>query len=119
MSIFRDIKIILAYSGLGSDQFVQIAGQNIPRSFIRFLITLLAIVIIILESVLGIKFLRSYDLGSCLMSLALMALFLPILPIYISLVMNTKQIDELFSSLEKVIKRRKANFLLKVPYLVI
>lgn len=117
MSIFKDIKIICAYSGLGSDQFVKIAGQNVPRSFIRWLITMLSIVIIMLESVLCVKFLISNDLSNFLMSGAIMMLFLPILPIYISLVMKTKKIDELFSCLENVIKKSNANLLLKMPCL--
>lgn len=102
MDIFKENETTFIHAGLGIEQFAQIAGRNIPRSLIRFSILLFSTIISVWEIVLGLKFVRS-SVVDCLSSLVCLLGFLPVVTIYISLIMKTSEINELFSYLENVV----------------
>lgn len=109
MSIFKENETSFIYWGLGTDQFVQIAGRNVPRSLIRFYIVLFSSLICVWEAVLGLMFLRS-SLVDCLSSFVCLLGFFPVITIYLSLIMQTNEINELFSYLEDVINTSNADY---------
>lgn len=102
MSIFKETKKIFAYSGLGTDQFIQIVGTNIPRVFIRLCVVLLPMLCCVVDGVVCIK-LISYRLVDGLKPFGVMVSFLPVTPIYFSLMMKTNEINDLLDYLQKVI----------------
>lgn len=102
MSIFKEIKTSFIFCGLGTEQFAQIAGRNVPRSFIRFYIILFSTLVCAWEAVLGFKYL-SFSVVDSLSSFVCLLGFFPVITIYISLIVKTKEINNLFSYLEEVI----------------
>lgn len=112
MNIFNETKTRLAFLGLGTNQFIRIAGQNIPRLFIHLFFILYPILFYSLESIVFIKL--KDNLNDRFSTISMIVACFPITPIYISLVLKTNEIDELFSYMENVINTSNANLFKKL-----
>lgn len=102
MQILSEIEIILKKAGLGTGPFVRIAGQYVPRSFVRISIFSFPMLCGVLESILCI---RNYtiSLTACFWSFSIILSFVSVAMIYARLMMKAGQINELFSFMEDVI----------------
>lgn len=102
MQILNAIEKILINSGLGTDPTVRIAGQNVPRSLIRFSIFSFPMLCGVLESILCI---RNYtvSLTACFWSFSIILSFVSAGMIYARLVIKAGQINDLFNFMEDVI----------------
>lgn len=110
MSIFKENRITFIHAGLGTGRFARIAGRNIPRSLIRVYIILFSTLMCVWEAVLGFKFINT-NLVDCLSSFVCLLGFLPVITIYLSLIMKTNEINELFSYLENLVDSSNAVWL--------
>lgn len=112
MKTFRVIGKILAESGLGTDQYVSIAGRKIPRSLIRFCIFTFLFVGTILEVVICVH--RSADgYATILYPVSVVLTFLSGALIYASLLLKPTQIVELFNYLENAVNSSNSHLQLK------
>lgn len=107
MKILNEAEIVLIGSGLGTANFVKIAGIKIPRLLVRLIIFSLPILCCILEAVVCVKFIR-YSVAACLWPFSVILTFSSIALIYGSLVIKSKEINDLFTYLENVINTSNA-----------
>lgn len=106
MSLFGYNKECLAYAGFGTDKHVKIVGKKVPRSILIVSIFTSSMLGCVLEGVLCIKFLK-YSVADCLWPFGFLLSFSSVALIYFSLVVKSKEINELFDYLENVINASK------------
>lgn len=109
MKFFNETKTRLAFLGLGTNQFIRIAGKNIPRTFVRLILILFPLIFYILEVALCIKL--SDNIKDGFLPIAVTVACFPATPIYISLVLKTNEIDEVFIYLENVFNTSNAKLI--------
>lgn len=108
MKIFKKSELFLAIIGLGTEPSVQIAGKNIPRTFLRLAMSFLIPLAIVMQCILCIKY-YSQGIIACLWPLCTILSFLATSTVYICFVLKTEQIHQLFSYLESLINKSNAS----------
>lgn len=101
MCIFTDTKTILINCGLGTDQFVQIAGTKIPRALIRLSVFSFPLIVCVIEIILCIN---ADGIAAMLYSFSILLTCLSGVLIYASLTAKSNKIIELFDYLAVVFK---------------
>lgn len=109
MKILNEAEQVLIGSGLGTANFVKIAGIKVPRVLVRLVIFSLPILCCVLEGVVCVKFIK-YSVAACLWPFSVILTFSSIALIYGSLVIKSNEITELFAYLENVINKSNAYF---------
>lgn len=99
----NEAEIVLIGAGLGTANFVQFAGVQIPRLLVRLFIFSLLILCCVLEGMVCVKFI-SYSVTACLWPFSVILTFSSIALIYGSLVIKSTEINALFNYLENVIR---------------
>lgn len=109
MQIFSKTENLLSKCGLGPDQYVDIAGKKIPRSFIRSYILTFPALCSAMELIICIK---SYANGfsTMLHALVMLLTFSSGVLIYGSLTVKANKIVETFKYLKSVVKTSNAAF---------
>lgn len=110
MEILVDTSRILAYSGLGIEQTVNIGGIHIPRAFIRVSIMSSPILFGIAEFCICVK---SYAIGIQAILYPFHSLMINIMKLaaYSVLIGKTNKIAELIEYLQMVVDRREFLFI--------
>lgn len=121
MLIFKEAECIMAVSGLGTNKFVQIAGQHIPRLFVRLHILLFPILCSVMEIILCIN---GYANGfvTTLENLGFLLTYSSGILVYISLLAKSNAISAVFNYLESVINTsnlRLGYFCIYFYYLIV
>lgn len=106
MKFFEESEKILLNVGLGTGQFVQVIGKDVPRLLLRFGISSALALCVSVECLFCIKYFAINLVGS-LWAFCLVIIFLSALIIFISLIFKTIRINELFDYLENVVKTSK------------
>lgn len=110
MGLFEYNKLCLAHAGFGTSRYIQIAGLKIPRLFIILATFSSSMLGCVLEGAVCMKFLE-YGLAEFLGPFGFLLSFSSVSLIYISLVVKSKEISELFDYLENVINASKCRIL--------
>lgn len=106
MKFFQEIELILTNSGLGTNAFIRIAGNNIARSLLRWSIFAFPTLCSVLEAIICVNGLAS-GYASILYAVCLLLTFLSASLINSSLIINSDKIDELFAYLENMVSASK------------
>lgn len=103
MQIFGETEIILSKCGLGQEQYVEIAGKKIPRSFIRLYILAFPVLCCVMELIICIN---GYANGfsTILHAFVMLLTFSSGALIYSSLAMKSNKIVEMFRYLKSVVE---------------
>lgn len=105
MKILQGCTAILTLLGIGAENNARINSRNIPRTLLRFNIFVPLLIYIYLAYVFC-KNNSVHSVGAILMPIAIAATCFFQVTVYGSLLMKTKEIDELMDFFERVVNKR-------------